>query len=439
MTSQTIREMAAEARQAGLALSATTPALRNQALLSIGEAIRRRLDGIRTANEEDVRQAIAEKLSPPLVARLRFGEAKATHVIEGLRALSLLPDPLNRVQYANEIAEGLRLYRTTCPIGVIGVIFESRPDALVQISSLCLKSGNAVLLKGGREALRTNEALFQAIVEGAREAGLPDGWCHLLHSREDVDEMLRLDDSIDLIIPRGSNAFVRHIMRNSAIPVLGHSEGICHVYVDQAADLTEAVSLVVDSKTQNLSVCNAAETLLVHEAVAEAFLPRVAEALRSKGTELRGDERTRMLIGCEPATEEDWHTEYLDAILSIRIVDSLREAIAHINRYGSRHTDSILTRDTAAIETFMTLVDSADVFANCSTRFSDGFLFGFGAEVGIATGKVHARGPMGLEGLCTYKYRLYGHGHTLADLNAGTFPLLHRALPNDIPPYDPAR
>ena len=217
-------------------------------------------------------------------------------------------------------------------------------------------------------------------------------------------------------------------MHNSAIPVLGHSEGICHVFVDQSADLNEAVRIVVDSKTQNLSVCNAAETLLVHQAVASEFLPMVALVLQEKGVLLRGDDHTRAIITCDAATEEDWRTEYLDAILSIRVVDTLDAAIDHINRYGSRHTDSIISTDDAAIEKFMTLVDSADVFANCSTRFSDGFMYGFGAEVGIATGKIHARGPMGLEGLCTYKYKLYGHGHTMSDLNAGKFQLIHRKL-----------
>lgn len=431
MAGEAIRQMAESARGAGLLLSATELAQRDRALVLIGKAIERHMGEITEANERDLRKATAEGLAAPLISRLRFGESKLKRVVEGLNALAALPDPLGHVQYANELAEGLRLYRVSCPIGVVGVIFESRPDALVQISSLCLKSGNATLLKGGREALETNQALFEAILEGTRQAGLPEGWCHLLHTREDVDAMLKQDDCIDLIIPRGSNAFVRHIMQNSAIPVLGHSEGICHVYVDQAADPDEAVKLTVDSKTQNLSVCNAAETLLVHAGIAEAFLPAAATALREKGVELRGCERTARIIAVNPATEEDWHTEYLDAILSIKVVDTLDEAIAHINTYGSRHTDSILTRDEAAIERFMTYVDSADVFANCSTRFSDGFLYGFGAEVGIATGKIHARGPMGLEGLCTYKYKLYGHGHTLADLNAGKFPLLHRKLNTD--------
>ena len=292
MAEETIRNMASGAREAGLALSATDVGLRNSALLAIGRAIERNLDDIVKANLRDVEKATEEKLSAPLVSRLRFGEAKARRVIEGLQALAQLPDPLNRVQYANEIAQGLKLYRCSCPIGVIGIIFESRPDALVQISSLCLKSGNAVLLKGGREAMETNEALYRAILEGTAEVGLPNEWCNLLHSRQDVDEMLKQDDCIDLIIPRGSNAFVRYIMQNSAIPVLGHSEGICHVYVDSSANVEEAVKITVDSKTQNLSVCNAAETLLVHQDCAKAFLPEAANALRLKGVELRGDDRT---------------------------------------------------------------------------------------------------------------------------------------------------
>lgn len=428
MAEESIRTMAANARQAGLQLSAATLAQRNAALLAIAEAIERHRDAILPANQRDVERATAENLSAPLVGRLRFGDAKIQRVCDGLRALAQLPDPLGRVQYANEIVEGLKLYRVSCPIGVIGIIFESRPDALVQISSLCLKSGNACLLKGGREAMETNEALYAAILEGSQAAGLPQGWCHLLHTRQDVDEMLKLDESIDLIIPRGSNSFVHYIMQNSSIPVLGHSEGICHVYVDRAANLGKAVQIVVDSKTQNLSVCNAAETLLVHADCAAQFLPAAAAALAEKGVELRGDEATQRLLACKAATEEDWHTEYLDAILSIRIVESLDAAIGHINTYGSRHTDAIVSDDPAAVERFMTLVDSADVFANCSTRFSDGFVYGFGAEVGIATGKIHARGPMGLEGLCTYKYKLYGQGHTLADVNSGLTPLLHRPL-----------
>jgi glutamate-5-semialdehyde dehydrogenase len=428
MSVDTIRAMSQDARRAGLLLSSAPIEQRNAALLAIAESIRAHLPEIFEANELDLQAAAEEKLAAPLLTRLKFDESKAQRVTEGLIALSELPDPLGHVQYAMELAEGLKLYRTSCAIGVIGVIFESRPDALVQISSLCLKSGNAVLLKGGREAARTNQALYSAILEGSQKAGIPDGWCHLLQTREDVSAMLKQDDCIDLIIPRGSKEFVRYIMDNSHIPVLGHADGVCHVYVDAKADMDTALKVTLDSKAYRFSICNTAETLLVHRDLAQDFLPVAAMALKTKNVEIRGDEATFDLIECKRATEEDWSTEYLDAILSVKVVDSLDEAIDHINKYGSGHTDCIVSKDAAAVERFMALVDSADVFANCSTQLADGFIFGLGAEVGIATGKLHARGPMGLEGLCTYKYRLYGRGHTLADINDGKTPLIHRKI-----------
>ncbi len=428
-----IQSTATAAHEAALQLACCSLEQRNQALLLIAEGIEKNQSKIMAANALDVSEAEKEGLSAPLLSRLKVTEAKCARMAEGLRSLAMLSDPLGHVQYAKEIAQGLKLYRVACPIGVIGVIFESRPDALVQISSLCLKSGNACLLKGGREAMRTNEALTELILEAAKAAGLPDGWCGLLHSREDVQEMLKLNDLIDLIIPRGSNAFVRYIMQNSEIPVLGHADGLCHVYVDSDCDVEQAVKVAVDSKAQNLSVCNAAETMLVHRAVASDFLPKVKLALESRGIELRGDKAVRGIIACQAATEEDWHTEYLDAILSIKVVDSLSEAVEHINHYGSHHTDSILSTNQAHIAEFMMKVDSADVFANCSTRFADGFLFGLGAEVGIATGKIHARGPMGVEGLCTYKYRLYGEGQTLEELNKGDISLTHVSIDSTLP------
>ena len=428
-----IPDMAKQAREAALQLAAASLAQRNSALLSIADKIEKNQERILEANRQDVQTAAAEGLSAPLLSRLKLSESKCARMVEGLRSLALLPDPLGHVQYARELCEGMKLYRVACPIGVIGVIFESRPDALVQISSLCLKSGNAVLLKGGREASGTNEVLTELILDATAECGLPLGWCGLLHSREDVQEMLKLHELIDLIIPRGSNAFVRYIMQNSEIPVLGHADGLCHVYLDKDFDMELAVKVTVDSKTQNLSVCNAAETLLVHSDAAPAFLPAMKAAMEEKHVQLRGDERARQIIDIQEATHEDWETEYLDAILSIKIVDSLEEAVRHINHYGSHHTDAIISSDSQSIETFMTLVDSADVFANCSTRFADGFLFGYGAEVGIATGKIHARGPMGMEGLCTYKYRLYGQGETLSDLNAGKLHLTHREIDAVLP------
>ena len=428
MSDDSIRTMAQDARRAGLLLSTLSLEQRNAALTAIAESIQAHSAEIFAANELDLAAAAEENLAAPLLSRLKFSESKAERVTDGLHALAKLPDPLNKVQYANELAEGLKLYRTSCPIGVVGVIFESRPDALVQISSLCLKSGNAVLLKGGREAAKTNQALYKAIVQGTKKAGIPDGWCQLLKTREDVSAMLKQDDCIDLIIPRGSKAFVRYIMDNSNIPVLGHADGVCHVYVDKAADLDIALKVTLDSKAYRFSVCNTAETLLVHRDCARDFLPVAAVALKTKNVELRGDDETFDLIECKHATEEDWSTEYLDAILAIKIVENLDEAIDHINRYGSGHTDAIISKDAEAVERFMALVDSADVFANCSTQLADGFMFGLGAEVGIATGKLHARGPMGLEGLCTYKYKLYGKGHTLADINDGKTPLIHRKL-----------
>lgn len=430
---QSIQTMAQSARDASFRLAASTIEMRNEALNAIAMKIHQEREAILKVNQEDVDIATREGLSAPLLSRLKLTQSKCERMEDGLRSLAALPDPLGHVQYAKELSKGLDLYRVACPIGVIGVIFESRPDALVQISSLCLKSGNAVLLKGGREAMRTNELLTRLIVEATEGCGLPEGWCGLLHSREDVAQMLKQSDSIDLIIPRGSNNFVRYIMQNSDIPVLGHADGICHVYVDDPCDVDMAVKLTVDSKAQNLSVCNAAETLLVHRDIAPAFLPKAAKALEERKIALRGDEAAQRLIGCAPATEEDWRTEYLDAILSIRVVDGLEQAIEHINHYGSHHTDCIVTSSKEHADAFLTLVDSADVFVNCSTRFSDGFLFGFGAEVGIATGKIHARGPMGMEGLCTYKYRLYGSGQTLTELNEGSISLTQREIERKLP------
>jgi glutamate-5-semialdehyde dehydrogenase len=351
---------------------------------------------------------------------------------EGVRAVAALPDPVGRVTLHTLLDEGLRLRRVTCPIGVVAAVFESRPDALVQIASLCLKSGNSAILKGGREAARTNRALAALLGDAvSQQGGVPRAALQLLEAREEVEALLSRDDAIDLIVPRGSNEFVRHIKSRSRIPVLGHADGICHLYVDRAADLGMAVALALDAKTQYVAVCNAIETLLVHREIAAAYLPRAAKALREKGVELRGCERTRAILAdAAPATEEDWGTEYLDLILSVRVVDGLEEAVAHINRYGSRHTDAIVTGDAAAARAFMERVDAASVMWNASTRFADGYRYGFGAEVGIATDKIHARGPVGLEGLVIYKYQLSGEGHCVAEYD-GEHPrtFLHRSMP----------
>ena len=428
-----LHQMAHDARVAAWALAASDIETRNAALLAMADELVARKDEIFAANRIDLAQAEQDQLAAPLLARLKFAEEKLAAVTAGLSALADLPDPIGQTTLSRELTEGLNMYRITCPIGVIGVIFESRPDALVQIASLALKSGNTVLLKGGREALNTNRALCDALRAAAEKAGLPADFAQLLETREDVAAMLKEDELIDLIIPRGSNAFVRYIMDNSRIPVLGHADGICHVYVDKAADLDMAVSIAVDSKTQNVSVCNAMETLLVHRNVAEAYLPMLLPALQAKNVKLLGDEATQAIIPVLPATEEDWSTEYLDYTLSIKVVDSLDEAIGHINRYGSGHTDCIVTTDEAAAQAFLTRVDSAGVYHNVSTRFADGFVYGFGAEVGIATGKIHARGPMGLEGLTTYKYKLLGNGHLLAEMKNGTRQYTHKLLNEDCP------
>ena len=423
-----LHQMAFDSRRAAWALAASTVESRNAALLAMAEALNSRREAIFAANEADRADAERDGLAAPLLKRLTFGEEKLSAVTDGLAALAGLPDPIGRITLARELTDGLTLRRVTCPIGVIGVIFESRPDALVQIASLALKSGNAVLLKGGREALRTNEALCEALREAAASVGLPADFAQLMTTREDVAAMLREDALIDLIIPRGSNEFVRYIMDNSRIPVLGHADGVCHVYAHEAADLDMAVRVAVDSKAQNVAVCNAAETLLVDRAIAEALLPKLAAAMREKGVRLKGDEAARAIVSMEEATEDDWRAEYLDYVLSVRVVDGLDEAIGHINRYGSHHTDCIVTADDAAAEAFLTRVDSAGVYRNVSTRFADGFVYGFGAEVGIATGKLHARGPMGLEGLTTYKYRLDGDGHLMAEMKSGARVYTHRDL-----------
>lgn len=409
------KTLAIHAKKAAINLAGIKTEIKNAALEAIAQALLEHKEAIFEANKQDIERSISENLATPMIKRLKFDDTKLSDVVDGIRSLINLEDPVGKTLLATEMDNDLNLYRVSCPIGVIGIIFESRPDALVQISTLCLKSGNAVLLKGGREANLTNRILYEVISKASIHAGLPEYWINLLESRDEVNELLKLDAYVDLIIPRGSNDFVRHIMDHSRIPVMGHADGICHLYVDEACDLKMAVDLVVDSKTQYVAVCNALETLLVHASVAPSFLPLLNEAFSKKSVILKGDDRTRQIIDCQPATEEDWCTEYLDYILSIRVVDSLNEAIDHINTYGSGHTDVIVSENDDHIHQFMETVDSGNVFANCSTRFSDGFKYGFGAEVGISTNKLHARGPVGLDGLVTYKYKLFGKGHVVAD------------------------
>lgn len=414
---------------AGL-LSLTAEETRNNALRAVAQALQEDAPSIFEANREDLSRARSENLSAPLLSRLSLDEKKLSGLVEGLDALCALPDPVGRETIRTELAPGLVLTRKTCPIGTIGVVFESRPDALVQISSLCLKSANACLLKGGREALATNRALFASIVRGTAAAGIPQGWAAMFESREEVQAMLSLDREIDLLIPRGSNEFVRKMQQSTRIPVMGHSSGLCHLYVDKDADIDMALAIAVDAKTQAPATCNSIETLLVHEAIAPRFLPLLGEAMREKGVEIRGDDRVCALLpSAVAATQDDWDEEYLALVLSVKTVSSLAEAVAHVNAHGSRHTDAIVTSDAAAAERFISAVDSADAFWNCSTRFADGFRFGLGAEVGISTGKLHARGPVGLEGLTTYKWILCGSGQTVAPFVDGKEHFTHRALP----------
>ncbi|MCK5801204.1 MAG: glutamate-5-semialdehyde dehydrogenase [Lentisphaeria bacterium] len=423
-----IESLASAAKAAATRLAAVASDKKNQILEAIAQSLQENEDAIVAANAADLSAAEADALAAPLLKRLKFDAGKLAGVVDGIRSLITLPDPVGETLTATELDNELKLYKVSCPIGVIGVIFESRPDALVQISTLCLKSGNAVLLKGGSEAANTNRILARVIAEASEAAGAPAGWLQLLETRAEVGEMLKLDDTIDLIVPRGSNAFVKYIMDNSNIAVLGHADGICHVYIDADADSDMAVRIAVDSKCQYVAVCNAAETLLVHEAVAQDVLPKLVSAMAESNVELIGCPATAAIIDVQEATEEDWKTEYLDYTLSVKVVPSLGNAIEHINTYGSGHTDVIVTANAESARTFMELVDSGNVFWNCSTRFSDGFRYGLGAEVGISTNKIHARGPVGLEGLIIYKWKMIGKGQTVAPYADGEKSFTHRQL-----------
>ena len=427
----TIADIAAQAKSASILLAAVKTDVKNKALAEIAKALKANSDEIIEANLSDLKEAEKNNLAAPLLKRLKFDQAKIDDACQGIQSLIKLEDPVGETIKATELTDGLELYKVSCPIGVIGVIFESRPDALVQISTLCLKSGNAAMLKGGSEAEKTNSILAKIIAQATEKAAIPTGWIQLMHTRQDVSAMLKLDSSIDLIIPRGSNEFVKYIMDNTNIAVLGHADGICHVYIDDSADIEMAVNIATDSKCQYVAVCNAVETLLVHKLIAQTFLPRLKDSLDKFNVELLGCEKTIKIIDIKPADDNDWKTEYLDYKLSIKIVDNVDEAIEHINTFGSGHTDAIVTSSAKNAKKFMNLVDAGDVFLNCSTRFSDGFRFGFGAEVGISTNKIHARGPVGLEGLLIYKYKLIGKGHTVTDFTNGKYKYTHKNIEKD--------
>ena len=415
------------AKEAALKMSLLGNEARQNALNACAAALEKSADQILAANQEDMRLAMEKNVSKALLQRLKFDRHKLDDAVAGIISLLSLADPLRKVLLATELAPGLNLYRVSAPIGLIGVVFEARPDALVQIAALCLKSGNALILKGGSEARASNRVLFEVLDLAGQEAGLPEGWITLLEDRADVSALLALDAYVDLLIPRGSNAFVQHIMAHTRIPVLGHADGVCHTYIDGACDQEQAIAILLDAKTQYVSVCNATETVLIDEHLWDGdFIDRLALALQAKGVQLAGDARLAARLACPEV--EDWHTEYLDLAISMKMVAGADGAIEHINRYGSKHTDAILTTEPDLAEHFMDAVDSGNVFWNCSTRFSDGFRYGFGAEVGVSTSKIHARGPVGLEGLMTYKYKLYGHGDLVADFSTGARKFSHQSL-----------
>ncbi|HEY9901640.1 MAG TPA: glutamate-5-semialdehyde dehydrogenase [Candidatus Sericytochromatia bacterium] len=427
VASLALSAIAQATRQAARQLAVLPTEARNQAIEAIAIAIEAATPEILEANAADCQAAEADGIPKPLYNRLKLDATKLKAAIDGVRDVKKLHDPVGTVQMHRELDEGLILKRITCPVGVVGIIFEARPDALIQITSLAIKSGNGVILKGGKEAIRSCETLVKVIHQALSATAIDPAAVQLLTTREETIALLQLDEYIDLIIPRGSNSFVRFVQENTRIPVLGHADGICHLYIDQAADIQKAVDITVDAKTQYPAVCNAIETLLIDSSIAPTFLPLATAALQKRHVELRGDEQTRAIVDMAAATEADWSTEYSDLILSIKVVDSLEDAINHINTYGSRHTDAIVTEDKVVADTFLAQVDSANVFHNCSTRFADGFRYGFGAEVGISTQKMPPRGPVGLEGLVTYKYKVTGNGHIAANyVGENAKPFTHR-------------
>lgn len=412
-----VKEIAKAMKKDAPQLASTQVEERNKALEMIKASLEEHKEDIFKANKEDLKYADENGVTPAVKKRLKFDENKLHDVIAGIDQLISLNDPLHKILLKRELDQDLVLTRISVPIGVIGVIFEARPDALVQISTLCIKSGNCAILKGGKETANTNKALFTLIKEAAIKAGLPENCLAQAEAHSEIDELLKCEKDVDLLIPRGSNAFVQYIMNNTKIPVMGHADGICHIYVDKDYDINKLVPIIIDAKTQYTAACNAVETILVNRSVAKEVLPVLNAAFEDNGVKMRGTEEVNDIISVE--IMDDFHTEYLDLVVSIKLVDDVKEAIEHINFYGSHHTDAIITENEATAKEFMAMVDSAGVYWNVSTRFADGFRYGFGAEVGISTSKLHARGPVGLEGLITYKYQLVGKGQIVSDYASG--------------------
>ena len=422
------------AKNASYELAATTTETRNNALKVIAEAIENNKNEIFEANKKDLEAAkeLVEggKISKSMFNRLKLDENKMRDMIAGIYDVIKLEDPVNKCLLARELDEGLSLYKVTCPIGLICVIFEARPDVIAQIASLCIKSANTVILKGGSEGTNTNKKIAEIInCALAKVENFPKNVVNLVFSREEIAELLKLDEYIDLVIPRGSNKLVKYIKTNTNIPVLGHADGICHIYVDEFADIEKALNICLDAKIQYPSACNAVETILVNKNIVNDFVPKMIEIFEQNDVKVIGDEVIcKFGNNVQRATEDDWKTEYGDKIVSLKVVNSITEAITHINKYGSHHTDCIITENAQNASTFMNFVDSAGVYQNASTRFADGFRYGFGAEVGISTSKTHARGPVGLEGLVIYKYKLFGNGQIVQDYCSGKKKFTHKNL-----------
>ena len=423
-----LKEKALKVRKAATKICQNSNDQRMDALNQMADSLVNYSDEILEANDYDFNKAKKKGISQSLLSRLKLSKDKLLHGIEGVRKVRDLSDPIGQVQINKKLASGLILQRKTVPIGVIGVIFESRPDAFIQISSLALRSGNAAILKGGSEASQTNEAIFNALRSGLNKSSLDGNALCLLTSRKDSLSMLHLDKEISLIIPRGSNELVKFIQSNTRIPVLGHADGICHLYIDYESDINLGIKVALDSKVQYSAACNAVETLLIHKDIAKEFLSKAIPIFDSQKIELRGDSKSISFGVKLSAESQDWSTEYLDLILSVKIVDDLNDAIEHIQTFGSKHTDGIITDNYKTASLFMNAVDSAGVFHNCSTRFADGFRYGFGAEVGISTQSLPPRGPVGLEGLVTYKYFLTGEGHIVDDFSSGKEKFIHEDL-----------
>ena len=419
---------ATSVRLSSCVLAQTSNEQRCSALKCMAKALADKSKEIVDANVDDLSRSSEQGLNQSLLNRLKLDEVKLNSAIKGVEQVASLPDPLGICQLNRELDQGLLLQRKTVPLGVLGVIFEARPDAVIQIASLAIRSGNGAILKGGKEASSTNEVITEALQEGLASSEVEPNALSLLTTRQESLALLKLDRLVDLIIPRGSNELVQFIKDNTRIPVLGHADGICHLYVDSDADMNQALRIGIDSKTHYPAACNSIETLLVHEDIAEAFLSKAVIAFEQNGVTLLGDVASQAMGVKGNATQKDWAIEYLDLILSVKVVKSLEEALDHIRLYGSRHTEAIVTNNINTAERFLSSVDSAGVYHNCSTRFADGFRYGFGAEVGISTQTLPPRGPVGLEGLVTYRYQLRGEGHIASDYSNGSSQFTHRDL-----------